>query len=66
MLLRLDRSVHDALARWASDELRSTNAQIEFILRRAITDAGRGASAGPLRKRGRPGKKRALDEGPTS
>ncbi len=62
VLLRLDRSVHDALARWASDELRSTNAQIEFILRRALTDAGRGASAGPLRKRGRPSKKRALDE----
>jgi hypothetical protein len=62
VLLRLDRSVHDALARWASDELRSTNAQIEFILRRALTDAGRGASAGSLRKRGRPRKERALDE----
>jgi hypothetical protein len=62
VLLRLDRSVHDALARWASDELRSTNAQIEFILRRALTDAGRGASARPLRKRGRPRKQRALDE----
>ena len=36
MLLRLDPSVHDALARWASDELRSANAQIEFLLRRAL------------------------------
>ncbi len=62
MLLRLDRSVHDALARWASDELRSTNAQIEFILRRALTDAGRGASAGRFPKRGRPSKKQAMDE----
>ncbi|MEV1100360.1 hypothetical protein AB0I87_33525 [Streptomyces sp. NPDC049952] len=35
MLLRLDPAVHDALARWASDELRSANAQIEFLLRRA-------------------------------
>ena len=40
ILLRLDPAVHDALARWASDELRSTNAQIEFLLRRALADAG--------------------------
>jgi hypothetical protein len=33
ILLRLDPAVHDALARWANDELRSTNAQIEFLLR---------------------------------
>ncbi len=32
--------MHDALARWASDELRSTNAQIEFLLRRALAEAG--------------------------
>jgi hypothetical protein len=56
ILLRLDPSVHDALARWASDELRSTNAQIEFLLRRALADAGRSPSAGPMRKRGRPKK----------
>ena len=41
LLLRLDPAVHDALARWAGDELRSTNAQIEFLLRRALADAGR-------------------------
>jgi hypothetical protein len=56
VLLRLDPSVHDALTRWASDELRSTNAQIEFLLRRALSDAGRNPSASPLRKRGRPRK----------
>ena len=39
--LRLDAAVHDALARWASDDLRSTNAQIEFLLRRALDEAGR-------------------------
>ena len=54
-LLRLDPAVHDALARWASKELRSTNAQIEFLLRRALTDAGRMPSqAGKMRKPGRP------------
>jgi hypothetical protein len=56
VLLRLDPSVHDALARWAADELRSTNAQIEFLLRSALIDAGRSPSASPLRKRGRPRK----------
>jgi hypothetical protein len=56
ILLRLDPAVHDALARWAADELRSTNAQIEFLLRRALTEAGRGASARPLARRGRPRK----------
>jgi len=55
VLLRLDPAVHDALARWASDELRSTNAQIEFLLRRALTDAGRMPSrAGQMRRPGRP------------
>ena len=55
MLLRLDPAVHDALARWANDELRSTNAQIEFLLRRALADAGRlPGHAGRMRARGRP------------
>lgn len=49
VLLRLDPLVHDALARWAADELRSTNAQIEFLLRRALSEAGRlPGAAGPL------------------
>jgi len=55
ILLRLDPAVHDALARWAADELRSTNAQIEFLLRRALADAGRmPARAGQMRRPGRP------------
>ncbi|MFH9547395.1 hypothetical protein OHS71_15380 [Streptomyces sp. NBC_00377] len=55
VLLRLDPLVHDALARWASDELRSANAQIEFLLRKALKDAGRlPGEAGPLPRRGRP------------
>ncbi|MFE4514310.1 hypothetical protein ACFRMQ_08970 [Kitasatospora sp. NPDC056783] len=57
LLLRLDPSVHDALARWAADDLRSTNAQIEFLLRRALTDAGRmPGGAARLPRRGRPPK----------
>jgi hypothetical protein len=41
LLLRLDRDVHDAVARWAADDLRSVNAQIEFALRLALRQAGR-------------------------
>ncbi|EHN76128.1 hypothetical protein SMCF_4387, partial [Streptomyces coelicoflavus ZG0656] len=41
VLLRLDPQVYEALARWAGDELRSANAQIEFLLRRALAEAGR-------------------------
>ncbi len=55
ILLRLDPAVHDAIARWAGDELRSSNAQIEFMLRRGLEAAGRlPANAGPLPRRGRP------------
>ena len=40
-LLRVDRDVLDAVQRWAGDDLRSLNAQIEFLLRRALRDANR-------------------------
>ena len=57
LLLRLDPAVHDALARWAGDELRSTNAQIEFLLRRTLAGAGRlPDTMGRLPRRGRPPK----------
>ncbi|MFE7612439.1 hypothetical protein [Streptomyces celluloflavus] len=57
VLLRLDPLIHDALARWAGEELRSTNAQIEFLLRRALTDARRlPRGAGAIPRRGRPPK----------
>lgn len=52
--LRLDPRVHDAIAKWASDDLRSVNAQIEVILRRALKEAGRDPQAGPMRRPGRP------------
>jgi hypothetical protein len=41
LLLRLDPAVYDAVARWAADDLRSVNAQIEFALRQALRTAGR-------------------------
>lgn len=64
LLLRLDPAVHDALARWAGDELRSVNAQIEFLLRRALAEAGRlPTSASNLPRRGRPPKTGAEREG---
>jgi hypothetical protein len=45
-LLRIDPELHDALQRWAGDELRSLNAQIEFVLRREAQKAGRLKSPG--------------------
>jgi hypothetical protein len=40
-LLRLSPETHEALQKWADSELRSLNAQIEFLLRRALWEAGR-------------------------
>jgi hypothetical protein len=55
VLLRLDPAVHDAIAKWAADELRSTNAQIDYLLRVALADSGRlPSSASPPPRRGRP------------
>ena len=55
-LLRIDPAVLDALQRWANDDLRSLNAQIEFVLRRSLQEAGRlrerpAGSAEPERRR---------------
>ncbi len=62
--LRLDPEVYDALRVWADDELRSINAQIEFLLVRALREAGRtprgrraprgGPEAGPPGPEGQP------------
>jgi len=54
-LLRIDPEVLDALQRWAGDDLRSLNAQIEFLLRRILRDAGR------LKKPGARGRKDAAE-----
>jgi hypothetical protein len=47
LLLRLDPAVYDAIARWAADDLRSVNAQIEYALRLALRDAGRAPRHAP-------------------
>jgi hypothetical protein len=53
-LLRIDPDVLDAVQRWANDDLRSLNGQIEFLLRRAVQEAGRGPArpAGARRQAG--------------
>ena len=52
-LLRMDPAVLDALQKWAADDLRSLNAQIEFVLRDALSRSGRvpaaGKKSGPYR-----------------
>ena len=40
-LLRIDENVHAALEKWAADDLRSINAQIEFLLKEQLRKAGR-------------------------
>lgn len=39
--LRIDTEIWTSLERWAADDLRSVNAQVEFVLRKALKDAGR-------------------------
>ncbi len=58
VLLRLDPAVHEALAHWAADDLRSLNGHVEWILRRALDGAGRSpkdARPGPGASPGRGG-----------
>jgi hypothetical protein len=40
-LLRIERETLDAVQRWANDDLRSLNGQVEYLLREALKDAGR-------------------------
>ena len=44
-LLRVDPALLEAMQRWANDDLRSLNAQIEFVLRRALQREGRPISS---------------------
>jgi len=49
VLLRMDPDTHEALQRWAADELRSVNAQMEYLLRRSLQEAGRLPAESPRR-----------------
>lgn len=53
-LLRIDPSVLDAVQRWANDDLRSLNGQIEFVLRRALAQSGRALAHSVAPAQGRP------------
>jgi hypothetical protein len=67
LLLRLDPQVYDAVARWAGDELRSVNAQIEFALRLALRQAGREPKRGqPDADATAPSEDEGEDEGVTA
>lgn len=57
-LLRMDPAVLEALQKWAADEMRSLNGQVEFLLRRALVDAVRGKRLGPGRSGAQPERKR--------
>lgn len=46
-LLRVDPDLLDDVQRWANDDLRSLNAQIEFLLRKALRDSGRRSGEKP-------------------
>jgi hypothetical protein len=50
-LLRIDREVLEAVQRWADDDLRSLNGQIEFLLRKALRESGRSRSTSPRQNR---------------
>ena len=53
--LRIDRRLYDALERWAVDDLRSVNAQIEFLLRDSLRRAGRLPASADAEQRRRDG-----------
>jgi len=46
-LLRLDGELYDALEKWAADDLRSVNAEMEFLLKEAVRKAGRLKASAP-------------------
>ena len=45
-LLRVEEEMYAALEKWAADDLRSVNAQIEFLLKKALQETGRTGTKG--------------------
>jgi len=60
-LLRIDPEVLDALQRWANDDLRSLNGQIEFVLRKVLKEEGRLSGSG-VKVQGSRGSRKPLNE----
>ncbi|NGX15615.1 Arc family DNA-binding protein [Wenzhouxiangella sp. XN24] len=63
-LLRIDPEILAAMRRWAEDDLRSLNAQIDYVLRQSLRDAGRMPAPGSKardRNAGTGGRKSGLD-----
>ena len=50
-LLRIDPKTYDAVEKWANDEFRSVNAQIEIIIKKALKETGRLSKPEPPEKR---------------
>lgn len=64
-LLRIDGKLLAALRKWSEDEMRSTNSQIEYLLRRALAEVGRlPKPASPPRKSSRDASEKATDKAP--
>ena len=57
-LLRIDPELWNALEKWAADELRSVNGQIEYVLARAVKESGRGPRPRPTEDPKRPDPRR--------
>ena len=53
-LLRIDARVLDAVRKWADDDLRSLNGQVEYLLRRALKEHGRGPKTEDGARRNKP------------
>jgi hypothetical protein len=49
-LLRIDPALFEALQRWANDEVRSLNGQVEYLLTKAVRDVGRMRTEGGKQK----------------
>ncbi len=64
-LLRIDPRLWDAIEKWAGDELRSVNGQIEYVLARAVKDSGRERKRAPgVSHEGETKNRPEPDEGP--
>lgn len=58
-VLRIDEETYKAIEKWAADEFRSANGQLEFIIDKALKDAGRKKTSPPTPPKGEQGSKKA-------